>query len=163
MEIMGNDDEDTGVDTNSKYDIWSESGYHEGLDNDEPELDETLPPEKQGDPNSIVDDLYNQLKVEKDDYEFERIVDNYFKDGFFFLKASYVGDSLVEYNITEVWFEDLNKDVVVEQARYIKDHVLVASRRKGPFNAWAVKAIKGHTISIRRLYCVKEINRGYRL
>ena len=33
-------------------------------------------PEDQVYPYSIVDDLYNQLEVEKDDYEFERIFDH---------------------------------------------------------------------------------------
>ena len=36
-------------------------------------------------------------------------------------------------------------------------------RRKGTFNAWAVKVLKGHTRAIRRLYRVKDIDRGYRL
>ena len=61
-------------------------------------------PEDQGYPNYIVDDLYNQLEVDKDDYEFERIVDHYFKDRILFLKARYVGDTIGEDNITEVWF-----------------------------------------------------------
>ena len=38
-----------------------------------------------------------------------------------------------------------------------------ASRRKLPFNAWEVRVLKDHTISIRRLYHVKDIDKGYRL
>ena len=56
-------------------------------------------PEYQLYPYSIVDDLYNQLEVDKDDYEFERIVDHYFKDRILFLKARYVGETLLEDNI----------------------------------------------------------------
>ena len=46
---------------------------------------------------------------------------------------------------------------------YIRNHVLEVYSRKGPFNAWSVKVIKGHTIAIRNLYYVKDIGRGYRL
>ena len=37
------------------------------------------------------------------------------------------------------------------------------SRRKVPFNTWEIKVLKGHTISIRHLYRVKDIDKGYRL
>ena len=37
---------------------------------------ETLPPEDQINTNFIVDDVYIQLEVEKDDYKSERIVDH---------------------------------------------------------------------------------------
>ena len=70
MEISEDEVKDTEVNTNRKSDVCSESGGNEGIDNDEPDLKETLPSEDQGDPNYIVDDLYNHLYVEKDDYEF---------------------------------------------------------------------------------------------
>ena len=73
MEISEDGGKDTEEDANSESDVCSESGEHEGFDNDEPDLEETIPPEDQGNPNSIVDDLYNQLEVEKYDYEFKRI------------------------------------------------------------------------------------------
>ena len=38
-----------------------------------------------------------------------------------------------------------------------------ATSRKGPFNDWVVKVLKGHTRSIRHLYHVEDIGRGYRL
>ena len=38
-----------------------------------------------------------------------------------------------------------------------------SSRIKGSFNAWAVKVLKGHNRSSRRLYHVNDIDRGYRL
>ena len=63
----------------------------------------------------------------------------------------------------DVIFEHLKKDVLVELARYIRNHVVEASRRKGPFNAWAIKVLKGHIITIRCLYHVKEVVRGYSL
>ena len=77
------------------------------------------------------------------------------------MKTNYVGDTLGEDNITEVRFEDLNKDAPVELSRYIRNNVMELSRRKGPLNAWAVKFLKGHTRAIRRLYHVREIDRGY--
>ena len=67
MEISEDDGKGKEVDANMEYDECSESGYNEGFDNDEPDLEETIPLEDQGYPNSIVDYLYNQLEVEKDD------------------------------------------------------------------------------------------------
>ena len=94
MEIGQNDGNNTEEDLNSKFDVCSESRDHEGFDNSEPNLEEILPPDDQVYPNSIVDDLYNQLEVEKDNYKCEIIVDHYFKDGNSFLKTRYVGDAL---------------------------------------------------------------------
>ena len=79
------------------------------------------------------------------------------------MKAIYVCDNLGEDNTTEVWFEDPNKDVLVEISGYIIKYVTEASMRNVPFNAWADKVIKGHTRDIRLLYRVKGIGRGYRL
>ena len=39
------------LDANRKYDTCSESGQHEGPGNEKPDLEETIPPEEQGDPN----------------------------------------------------------------------------------------------------------------
>ena len=50
--------------------------------------------EDQGYPNYIVDDLYNQLEVDNDDYEFERIFYHYFKYVLLLLKDRYVGETL---------------------------------------------------------------------
>ena len=48
----------------------------------------------------------------------------------FFLEGKYAGETLGEDNIREVQFEYLKKDVPVELAIYIRNHVLEASRRK---------------------------------
>ena len=66
MEISEDDGEDTEEDKNSESDVCSESSDNEGFDNDEPDLEETLPPEHQEYQNYIVDDLHNQLEVGKD-------------------------------------------------------------------------------------------------
>ena len=44
MEISEDDGEDIDEDANNKSDVRLESGEHEGFDNDEPYLEETLPP-----------------------------------------------------------------------------------------------------------------------
>ena len=54
------------------------------------------------------------------------------------------------------------KDLPVEIARYIKNYVIEASMRKGTFNDWVIKFLKGHTRAIRRLYHVRDIDRDYR-
>ena len=79
MEISEDNGEDKEEDENSKSGVCSESREHQGFDNDEPYLEENLPTEDQGDTNSIPDELYNQLEIEKDDYEYKSIVDHYFK------------------------------------------------------------------------------------
>ena len=80
MEINGDGDEYSDVDADGESDTCIESREHRENDSKEPKTRENLTPEGQGDPNSIVDDLYNKLDEEKDDYEFGSIVDNYFKD-----------------------------------------------------------------------------------
>ena len=75
----------------------------------------------------------------------------------------HVGENLVEDNIMVVRFEDLNKYLPVELARYIKNHMVEASMIKGPFNNWVFNVLKGHTIVIRFLYRVRYIGRGCRL
>ena len=89
--------------------------------------------------------------AENDDYESERIVDNYLKDGILFLKARYVGDTLGEDNIMGVIFEYLKKDVLVELEIYIRNYVVEASRRKAHLNTLEVKVLKVNTISISHL------------
>ena len=64
------------------------------------------------------------MKVEKYGCESEEIFDHYSKEGIFFLKAGYVGETLREDNTMEVIFEDLKKDVPVELERYIRNHVV---------------------------------------
>ena len=81
----------------------------------------------------------------------------------FFFNMRYVGETLGEDNIIEVHFEYLKKYAPVKLKRYIRNHVVEASRRKCPFNAWGVNVLKGHNRDIRRLYRVNDIDRGYRL
>ena len=89
--------------------------------------------------------------------------DHYVKDGICFFKARYFGETLVEDDTMEVWFEYPKKDVPIELARYIRNHVVEAFRRKVPFNAWAFNVLKCHTRAIRRLYSYREIDMSYRL
>ena len=55
MEIDEDDGEDTEVDTNIYFGVCSKSWQHEGFDNNESGLEETLRLEYQGDTNYIVD------------------------------------------------------------------------------------------------------------
>ena len=41
-----------------------------------------------------MDEIYNQLDVDKDNDEFKSIFDNYFKDRILLLEEGYVGDTL---------------------------------------------------------------------
>ena len=79
------------------------------------------------------------------------------------MEARYVGETLVEYIIMDIRFKDVNKDVPVELLRYIRNYVVEASGRKGPFNTWGFKVINGQNRSIRCMYPVRDIDWGYRL
>ena len=74
MEIGKDDIKDLEVDANSKYDACSDSRDHQGTYIGKSYLEENLPPEDHGYPNSFVNYLYNQLEVKKYDYEFENII-----------------------------------------------------------------------------------------
>ena len=71
-----------------------------------------------------MNDLYNKLDVEKDNYELENIVDNYLKYGILLLKARHVGENLGEDNIVKVHFEDFKKDSPVKLERYTLKHMV---------------------------------------
>ena len=74
------------------------------------DLDESLPPEEQGDSN--ISELHDQFEMESDhDYSFDRIVDHEFKDGVLILKVRYQGD---EEHLFDIPFSILKKDVPLE-------------------------------------------------
>ena len=50
-------------------------------------MEKTLPLEYQGDTESIIYYLYNQFYIEEDDYNFEKIIYHYFKNGALLLKV----------------------------------------------------------------------------
>ena len=45
----------------------------------------------------------------------------------------------------------------------MNNYVVEASIRKGVYNDWSTKVIKGHTGSVKHIYRMKEIYRGYRI
>ena len=57
----------------------------------------------------------------------------------------------------EVPFSILKKDVPLELAKYIRQHV-VEMRRGGRYNTWAKKVITNHHHVVRRLYRQYNIN-----
>ena len=48
-------------------------------------------------------------------------------------------------------------------ARYVKDYVVEASIRKLIYNSWSAKSLKGYNRTVRCLYRMKGIVRGYRI
>ena len=120
---------------------------------DEEDLEESLPPEEQGD--SKMEELHDQFEMENDDdFEFERIVDHVYKDGVLILKVKFSGES---DNVLDIPFSTLKKDVPLELAKYIREKV-VESRRKGRYNTWALDFIKNHSRAVRRLYRVYNVD-----
>eukprot|EP00957_Ditylum_brightwellii_P168717 12841856-Ditylum_brightwellii.AAC.1 len=76
---------------------------------------------------------------EKDDAEFEKILDHRFQKGALILKVQYYITVLAEDNIEEVPFTIIKKDEPLALARYIKEYVVEKSRRNGFYNTWATK------------------------
>jgi hypothetical protein len=112
-----------------------------------------LPPEVQGnnDANEDTEQLYGQFQMEDDEeYKIDKIVDHVFKDRVLILTVKYQGESMGEH-ILEVPFAVLKKDIPLELAKYVRDHVL-DRKVNGFYNQWANKTIKAHTRCIKRLY-----------
>ena len=86
------------------------------------DLDETIPPEDQGDKELDGDgdgEIYDQFEVEDDEhYDFEIIIDHYFNEGVLILKVKYSGEG-DDSKVFDVPFPTLKKDVPLELARYI--------------------------------------------
>ena len=87
-------------------------------------MEEILTSESQGYLNSIIEDLYNQLEIEEDNYDFGKIIDHYFKNGVTFLKVRYFVDTLGKDSIKLVPFSTLNKYIPIELARYVKNYAV---------------------------------------
>eukprot|EP00957_Ditylum_brightwellii_P082424 6266770-Ditylum_brightwellii.AAC.1 len=56
-------------------------------------IEESLPPDIKGDPEDYLEDLYNDMGAQVDNYEMDNIVDHHFKDGILILKARYYMES----------------------------------------------------------------------
>ena len=57
--------------------------------------------------------MYNQLYIEEYDYDFDKIINQYFNNCFLWFNFGYIGDTLGKYNIIEVPFIILKKDVPI--------------------------------------------------
>eukprot|EP00957_Ditylum_brightwellii_P019071 1435305-Ditylum_brightwellii.AAC.1 len=51
------------------------------------DLDETLPSEMKGDPNDVLEDLFNDMEMHDDGYQLDVVVDHSFCNGMLILKA----------------------------------------------------------------------------
>ena len=89
-----------------------------------------MPPESQGDTESVVEYMYNQLDTEYDYYDFDNVFNHYFNNDVLFSKVWYVGNTPGEENILDVLFGILNIYGPIELSRYIKSYVVEASIQK---------------------------------
>ena len=139
----------------------SQPGQEQNQNNiDQLNPEESLPPEEQGDniadPEEI-EEMLDQFQIENDvDYKFDRIVDYRFEKGILLLKVNYVCDDN-QIHTLEVPFSILKKDIPLELAKYIQQHV-IEMRRGGRYNTWAKKTISNHHRIVRRLYRQYNIN-----
>lgn len=121
-----------------------------------PDPDESLPPEEQASPTTPDDNLRelydHQQMCDDEDYEFHSIVDHQFDKGVLVLSVEYTAE-LIDDFVLKVPFGVLKKDVPVELAKYIRNHV-IESKRQGRYNLWAKSMLKSHTRYVRRLYRV---------
>jgi ribosomal protein L37E len=128
-------------------------------------LQESLPPEVQGvnhiDNDNEIEQLYDPFQMEDDDdHEIDKIVDHVFKDGILILKVRYQGETKGEH-VLEVPFGVLKKDIPLELAKYVQDHVL-DEKRNGHYNQWAKKTIQTHGRCVRCLYRSYNIDKTIR-
>ena len=101
--------------------------------------------------------MLDQFQVENDvDYRFDHIVDYRFEQGILLLKVNYVCDDNQVHTL-EVPFLILKKDVPLELAKYIRQHV-IEMKRGGRYNTWAKKTVTNHQRIVRRLYRQYNIN-----
>ena len=142
------------LDNQSTHQLEDAQDSRESQDED-PDMNETLLPEQQGDPDSTIEDMYNQFYIEEDDCWFYEIVDRYFNNVVILLKGGYVGDTLGKDNIIEVPFIILKKDLPIELVRYVNNCVVEASRQKVLYNSWSTKVLKGQTRAVKNLYRMK--------
>eukprot|EP00957_Ditylum_brightwellii_P127797 9746495-Ditylum_brightwellii.AAC.1 len=63
-----------------------------------------------GDPGDYLEDLYNELDLQADNYELDIIVDHHFKDGILILKARYYSQLNNSNDVWEMPFNVLKKD-----------------------------------------------------
>eukprot|EP00957_Ditylum_brightwellii_P080720 6138960-Ditylum_brightwellii.AAC.1 len=80
----------------------------------------------------------------KEDFEFEKVIDHFFKNGLLILKARYKSETIGEDNVLDVPFEVSKNDAPIAVARYIQEYVVEVSRRKGRYNEWATKVLKSN-------------------
>ena len=111
---------------------------------------EALPEDIQGDcDNEIITVINDQHEIEDNEaYDFDKIVGYYFYDGILMFKVKYTGTSS-----DKTWtipFNILKRDVPLEVAKYIRDHVAEIKRR-GILGTWANNLIQAHT---RHLQCL---------
>eukprot|EP00957_Ditylum_brightwellii_P040674 3078371-Ditylum_brightwellii.AAC.1 len=91
-----------------------------------------------------IDEIYDELDAaysEKDNAEFERILDYIFQKGTLILKIKYYSETLAEDSVEEISYSILKKDEPVALAKHIKKHVVEKSRRNRFYNTWAAKVL----------------------
>eukprot|EP00957_Ditylum_brightwellii_P062968 4778956-Ditylum_brightwellii.AAC.1 len=119
------------------------------------------PPDAKGNPKEVLEEIYNEMEMQDDYYELDVIVDYWFKDVTLILNACYHSDSTDNREVLETPFSVIKKDLHVEVAKYITNHVVDSSRRTGFYSSWARKTLKQASRSIRRLKTLYNMQKEY--
>eukprot|EP00957_Ditylum_brightwellii_P023068 1739891-Ditylum_brightwellii.AAC.1 len=93
------------------------------------EGDEALPIEDRG--KKMLEEIYNEMEEKDGSYELECILDHEIRKGVMIFKVAYYNEKKDKRNMMEVPFNVLKKDILMDLARYIKQHVVEESQRKG--------------------------------
>eukprot|EP00957_Ditylum_brightwellii_P056887 4312482-Ditylum_brightwellii.AAC.1 len=88
-----------------------------------------------------IKEVYGSMDPPKEEFQFEKVIDHFFKNGLLIFKANYQSETLGEDNVLDVPFEILKKGAQIAVARYIKEYVVELLRRKGYYNEWATKKL----------------------
>jgi transposase InsO family protein len=126
------------------------------------DAEESLPADS-GSTNILDTDAIDELNDEGDgidnehEYEFHEILSHRWHKSKLLLKVKYITvDNLWE--ILEVPWTILKRDVPVELARYIKNKVVDTEGRHGTLSKWATQVLTHHVRNIKRLYRAYQID-----
>eukprot|EP00957_Ditylum_brightwellii_P028746 2171327-Ditylum_brightwellii.AAC.1 len=127
------------------------------------DLDKILPAEMKGNPNEVLEDLFNDMEIQDDDYQLDVIVDHSFCDGMLILKACYYSNSTETKDVWETPFNITKKDSPFKVAKYISNNVVETSQRNGYYGNWARKTPKHASRLIKRLHRLYDVYKTYRV
>eukprot|EP00957_Ditylum_brightwellii_P045273 3432275-Ditylum_brightwellii.AAC.1 len=102
-----------------------------------------------GNQNEVLEDLFNDMEMQDDDYQLDIIVDHSFCDDMLILKADYYSNSIETKDVWETPFNIIKKDSPIEVETCTSNNVVETSRQNGYYDNWARNTLKHASTSIK--------------